>query len=383
MNLKYSKIIECIWRIYKDRKQIPLHEPSFFGNEKKYLNNVIDSGFVSSVGKYVNELEEKIEKINNSKKAIAVINGTSGLHTSLLLAGVNNGDDVITQALTFVATSNAIKYLNANPIYLDVDFDTMGLSPNSLSNFLNEYGDLRDDGCYNKISGNKISACLPMHTFGFMARIDMISKICKKWNIPVIEDSAEAFGSSYKGIKSGNFGLFSVFSFNGNKIITSGGGGIITTNKIKLGNIAKHVTTTAKKKHEWDYYHNMLGYNYRMPNVNAALALAQIENIDKLIESKSEVYKEYNYLLNKMGLRLKEIPNNTKWNYWLMSIEFENEKEKNLFLKYSNKEKIFSRPIWELMFRLPMYKNSFRDSQNNAISLQKRIVNLPSSARIS
>ena len=295
MNQKNHKIVEYIRSIYKDKKQIPLHEPSFFGNERKYLNSTIDSGFVSSVGEYVNKLEDKIQKINNSKKAIAVINGTSGLHTSLLLSGVKNGDDVITQALTFVATSNAIKYLNANPIYLDVDLDTMSLSPNSLSNFLNEYGDIRNDGCYNKISGNKISACLPMHTFGFMARIDEILKICKKWDIPVIEDSAEAFGSSFKGIKAGNFGLFSVFSFNGNKIITSGGGGIITTNKIKLGKLAKHVTTTAKKKHAWDYHHNMLGFNYRMPNINAALALAQIENIDKLIESKSEVYKEYNY----------------------------------------------------------------------------------------
>lgn len=379
---QFEDIINKIKILFESNKIIPLHEPVFFGNEKKYLLDAIESTYVSSAGEYVNEFENRISNLINVKKSISVINGTAALHMCLKLIGVKSGDEVITQALTFVATANAISYLNAKPVFIDVDIATMGLSPSALKYFLENNAEVRDDGTFNKKTGNKISACIVMHTFGFMCEMDEILKICNKWNIKIIEDSAEALGSKYKERFAGSIGDLSAFSLNGNKVITSGAGGLICTNSSQIGKKAKHLTTTAKVAHKWEFFHDEIGYNYRMPNINAALACAQLENLNKIIASKKILFEEYVNFFNKKGLELVAIPKNTTWNYWLMSLKFENKKDKSLFLNYSNKKMVLSRPIWQLMFKLPMFKDCLRDSQVNAEYLESRIVNIPSSARI-
>ena len=372
--------INFIRSIYNTKDSIHLHEPKFVGNERKYLLDAMDSTLVSQIGPYVDRFENDMSLVTGTKKAVAVVNGTCALQVALRLVGVQNNDEVLTQALTFVATANSISYLGANPVFIDVDLDTMGLSPKSLEEFLNQNAELRDDGSYNKKTGKRFSACLPMHTFGFMCRIDEIVEICNKWNIPVIEDAAEALGSQYKGQSSGSFGLLSAFSLNGNKIITSGGGGAIVTNNIDIGNQAKHLTTTAKIPHQWEYTHNEVGYNFRMPNLNAALACAQLEQLEIMKKSKKNIYNQYKSFLKDKGLKLVDIPENTDWNYWLMSILLDDKKDRDIFLEETNNKGINTRPIWTLMYHLPMYKNSQRDCQENAEYLEQRIVNLPSSA---
>jgi aminotransferase in exopolysaccharide biosynthesis len=376
-----KKTISFIREIYQSQGFIPLHEPRFVGNEKKYLLDTIDSTFVSSVGAYVDKFESMMQDISQTQKAIAVVNGTSGIQVALRLVGVKAGDEVLTQALTFVATANAIAYNGAKPVFLDVDLDTMGLSPNAIQNFLEEYGDLREDGCYNKKTGNKIAACLPMHTFGFPTRIDEIINICNTWKIPVVEDAAESLGSEYKGQPTGSFGEVGVFSFNGNKIVTSGGGGVIVTNDADLGIKAKYLTTTAKQPHPYEYVHDELGYNYRMPNLNAALACAQLEKLNWFLEKKRELAKKYEDFFEGEDAKFRtELPE-TKANYWLMCVELENRNERDLFLKETNDAKVMTRPIWELMFRLPMYQDCLKDEQLNAKFLVDRIVNIPSSVK--
>jgi aminotransferase in exopolysaccharide biosynthesis len=360
---------------------IPLHAPRFCGNEKKYLNETIDSTFVSSVGAFVDQFEVMMQQITQTQKAVAVVNGTAGIQVALRLVGVKAGDEVLTQALTFVATANAIAYNAAHPVFLDVDLDTMGLSPNAVSNFLEEYGELQKDGCYNKKTGNKISACLPMHTFGFPVKIDELIKVCDKWHIPVIEDAAESLGSEYKGKPTGSFGTMGVFSFNGNKIVTCGGGGAIVTNSVKLGEKAKYLTTTAKKPHPYEYYHDELGYNFRMPNLNAALACAQLENLNLFLEDKRKLAHEYENFFKDQDIKFRTEMPDTKANYWLMCVELENKKERDDFLKETNAANVMTRPIWQLMYRLPMYKNSLRDEQKNAEFLEDRIVNIPSNIK--
>ena len=360
---------------------IPLHIPHFNGNEKKYLENCIDSTYVSSVGPFVDKFEELMNTITQTKKTTAVVNGTAGLQVALRLVGVEKDTEVITQALTFVATANAIVYNSAHPVFLDVDIDTMGLSPKAVRIFLEEFGELRENGCYNKKTGRKIAACMPMHTFGFPVHLDELSKVCKDWGIPLIEDAAESLGSEYKGKPTGSFGEAGVFSFNGNKIVTSGGGGAIVTNNFKFGERAKFLTTTAKEPHSYEYVHNELGYNYRMPNVNAALACAQLEQLSGFLESKRNLAKEYQGFFKEKGMNFRTETKNTKANYWLMCVELENKKERDLFLEETNSAQVMTRPIWQLMFRLPMYKDCQKDEQVNALFLEERIVNIPSSVR--
>lgn len=373
--------ISFIKDLYGADAFIPLHAPNFNGNEKEYLLNTIDSTFVSSVGKYVDEFEEKMQRITAAAKAIAVVNGTAALQVALRLAGVQSGDEVITQALTFVATANAIAYNNATPIFLDVDIDTMGLSPKAVENFLEEYGELRENGCYNKKTGKKIAACVPMHTFGFPVHMDELIAVCEKWRIPIVEDAAESLGSEYKGKPTGSLGNLGVFSFNGNKIVTCGGGGAIVTNDLDLGTRAKYLTTTAKKPHPYEYVHDMLGYNYRMPNLNAALACAQLEQLEGFISQKRETALAYKSFFNGSGIKFRTETPDTKANYWLMCVELENKKERNLFLEETNANSVMTRPIWQLMFRLPMYEYCQKDAQENAMYLEERIVNIPSSVR--
>jgi len=380
--MQYKEFVNFVRKAYhKGDGFIPLHVPIFHGNEKKYLESCIDSTYVSSVGAYVDKFEGFIDTLTQTNKTTAVVNGTAALEIALRLVGVRNNDEVITQALTFVATANAVAYINAHPIFLDVDLDTMGLSPCAVETFLEEYGDLREDGCYNKKTGRRIAACMPMHTFGFPVHLDEMIKICNKWNIPIVEDAAESLGSVYKGKATGSFGKVGAFSFNGNKIVTCGGGGAIVTKDVKLGERAKYLTTTAKKPHPYEYVHDELGYNYRMPNLNAALACAQLEQLNIFLERKRELAKEYDIFFNTKGIKFRtEIPE-TKANYWLMCVELENKKERNLFLETTNKAGVMTRPIWQLMFRLPMYKHCQKDAQTNALFLEDRIVNIPSSVR--
>lgn len=376
---EFKNTISFIRDYYNTRDFIPLHEPRFRGNEKKYVIDAVDSTFVSSVGAYVDKFEEMMESISRTKKAVAVVNGTSGLQVALRLAGVNTGDEVITQALTFVATANAIAYNNASPVFLDVDLDTMGLSPIAVENFLEEYGEIRDGTCFNKKTNKKIAACLPMHTFGFPVKIDELLRVCEQWKIPIVEDAAKSLGSYYNNQPTGSFGEFGVFSFNGNKIVTSGGGGAIVTNNIALGEKAKYLTTTAKKPHTYEYVHDELGYNYRMPNLNAALACAQLENLDLFLDKKRELAGEYASFFEKTNISFRQEMPETKANYWLMAVELENRKERDLFLETTNEAKVMTRPIWQLMYKLPMYQNCFKDEQKNAEFLEDRIVNIPSS----
>ncbi|MEJ2905680.1 LegC family aminotransferase [Pedobacter panaciterrae] len=374
-------IISFIQNSYNTKEFIPLHEPRFRGNEKKYLLDTIDSTFVSSVGAYVDRFEDMMQVATGSQKAIAVVNGTAALQVALRLAGVESGDEVITQALTFVATANAIAYNGAIPVFVDVDLDTMGLSPIAVDAFLEEYAELRDDVCYNKTSGRKISACLPMHTFGFPVHLDKLITVCNKWNIPLVEDAAESLGSKYKGRSTGSFGKLGIFSFNGNKTITCGGGGAIVSNDLEIGKRAKHLTTTAKRPHPYEFYHDELGYNYRMPNLNASLACAQLEQLPLMLQSKRELADIYHDFFAEQGVNFRtELPD-TKANYWLMCVELENKVERDLFLKETNENKVMTRPIWQLMYRLPMYNHCQRDDQKNAEFLEERIVNIPSSVR--
>ena len=378
---KIKEAITFIQDIYKTKDFIPLHAPTFGGNEKKYLQETIDTTFVSSVGAYVDLFEKNISLISKTKKAVAVVNGTSGIQVALRLVGVKEGDEVITQALTFVATANAITYNGASPIFLDVDLDTMGLSSKAVSAFLEEFGDLREDGCFNKKTGKKISACLPMHTFGFPVHLDELKKTCDEWNIPIIEDAAESLGSEYKNKPTGSIGELGVFSFNGNKIVTCGGGGAIVTNNENLGIKGKYLTTTAKVPHAYEFFQDELGYNFRMPNLNAALACAQLEQLDLFIENKRNLALEYKSFFEKSGLKFRTETPNTKANYWLMCVELENLQERDLFLTETNHSNVMTRPIWQLMYRLPMYSHCQRDEQLNAQYLEERIVNIPSSVR--
>jgi aminotransferase in exopolysaccharide biosynthesis len=377
----FKDTIAFIREIYRTNEFIPLHAPTFGGNEKKYLLETIDSTFVSSVGSYVDQFEEMMKSITSTKKSVAVVNGTAGLQVALRLVGVRAGDEVITQALTFVATANAIAYNGASPIFLDVDLDTMGLSPEAVSQFLMEFGDLREEGCFNKKTGNRISACLPMHTFGFPVHMDELKAVCCAWNIPIVEDAAESLGSEYKNKPTGSIGELGVFSFNGNKIVTSGGGGAIVTNNENLGVKAKYLTTTAKVPHAYEFFHDELGFNFRMPNLNAALACAQLEQLNGFLDNKRSLATKYANYFDNSGLKFRTETPNTKANYWLMSLELENLKEREWFLSETNSLNVMTRPIWRLTYHLPMYRHCQRDEQLNAQFLEERIVNIPSSVR--
>jgi perosamine synthetase len=377
----FNTVISYIKAQYKTDCFIPLHVPRFGGNEKKYLLETIESTFVSSVGAYVDQFEVMMQSITQTNKSVAVVNGTAAIQVALRLVGVNSGDEVLTQALTFVATANSISYLNASPVFLDVDLDTMGLSSKAVAIFLEEFGDLREDGCYNKKTGKRISACLPMHTFGFPVHLEELIVVCKKWNIPVVEDAAESLGSQYKGKPTGSFGTLGAFSFNGNKIVTSGGGGAIVTNDFELGERAKYLTTTAKIPHPYEYVHDEMGYNFRMPNLNAALACAQLEQLDVFLENKRKLALEYKSFFSTIGINFRTETPDTKANYWLMCVQLENKAERDLFLSNTNANDVMTRPIWQLMYRLPMYENCQRDQQMNAEFLEERIVNIPSSVR--
>ena len=377
-----QKIVDFIKQTFNTDEFIPLHEPRFIGNEKKYLNDCIDSTFVSSVGKYVDIFEKEFAKIVGSKYAIATVNGTAALHISLLLAGVKRDDEVITQPLTFIATCNAISYIGAKPIFVDVDLDTMGLSPLSLHSFLEQNCEIKENQCINKTTGKIIKACIPMHTFGHPCGIEAIKDICDKWHITLVEDAAESLGSYYKEKHTGTFGKVGAFSFNGNKIITSGGGGVIVTDDEVLAKRAKHITTTAKIPHPYEYVHDEIGYNYRLPNLNAALLVAQLEQLDVFLKSKRGLAIKYKEFFSNHDIRFIEEPKDSKSNYWLQAVLLDDKTKRDEFLEFSNKNGVMTRPIWRLMNELEMFKDCQKTDLKNATYLEERVVNIPSSVRV-
>ncbi|EIM77236.1 DegT/DnrJ/EryC1/StrS aminotransferase [Nitritalea halalkaliphila LW7] len=380
--MEFKETINFFQDKFNSKDFIPLHAPVFNGNERAYVMDTLDSTFVSSVGAYVDKAEQMMAEISQTQKAVAVVNGTSGLQIAMQLAGVQRGDEVFTQALTFVATANAIHYTGAEPVFLDVDYDTMGLSPKAVSEFLEEFGEKRENSAYNKKTGRRIAACVPMHTFGFPVHLDALMAICSEWNIPIVEDAAESLGSYYKGKHTGSFGQLGVFSFNGNKIVTCGGGGMIVTQSEDLGKLGKHLTTTAKVPHPYEYVHDYVGYNFRMPNLNAALVCAQLEQLDTFVANKRTLAHDYAAFFSGQNIKFRTELEDTQANYWLMCVELENVEERNAFLKATNEAKTMTRPIWQLMYRLPMYQHCYRDAQKNAEFLEERIVNIPSSVRL-
>jgi len=378
----YQDVISFIQSSFETTEFVPLHEPRFVGNEKKYLNECIDSTFVSSVGKFVDKFEQDIVTYTGAKYAVATVNGTAALHVSLVLCGVACGDEVITQPLTFVATCNAISYCGAKPVFVDVDKDTLGMSPEALHIFLEENTVIKNGKCFNKTSRKFIKACVPMHTFGHPCRIDKIKAICKRYQIALVEDAAESLGSYYKGQHTGTFADIGAFSFNGNKIITSGGGGCIVTNNKALAEKAKYITTTAKVPHQWVFEHDMIAYNYRMPNLNAALLVAQMEQVSSFVKNKRALALEYASFFANQGIMFVREPENCQSNYWLNALILENKKQRDEFLAYTNAHGVMTRPIWKLMTELEMFKDTQAGCLENAEWLADRVVNIPSSVRL-
>lgn len=377
----YEKVISFIREQYQTDAFIPLHEPRFVGNEKKYLNDCIDSTFVSSVGAYVDKFEAMTTQYTGAGYAVATVNGTAALHIALLLADVKPGDEVITQPLTFIATCNAINYCDADPVFVDVDRHTLGLSPDKLEHFLNTSCEMHSEGCFNKLTGRRIAACVPMHTFGHPCRIGEIAEICEKFSIRLVEDAAESLGSTYKSRHAGTFGRISAVSFNGNKIITTGGGGMILCDDEALAKKAKHLTTTAKVPHKWEYVHDTVGYNYRLPNLNAALGCAQLESLDAFLTDKRELAEKYRDLFDEMGMAFITEPEHARSNYWLNAVVLENSEARNSFLDATNSAGVMTRPIWKLMNKLEMFKHCLCGDLNEAEWLEERVVNIPSGVR--
>ena len=358
---------------------IPLHRPVFEGNEREYLVDCIDSNFVSSVGAKVIEFENRVAEFTGSKYAIATVNGTAALHVAIQLAGVKPGDEVISQALTFIATCNAISYAGAEPVFIDVDLDTMGLSPTSLQRFLEESAEKSSNGTFNKLSGKRISAYVPMHTFGFPCRIKEIAKICADWDIALIEDAAESLGSYVASSHTGVFSSMATLSFNGNKVITTGGGGMIITDDSELAKRAKHITTTAKVPHPYEFVHNEIGYNYRMPNLNAALGCAQMERLDEFLSIKTKLADQWDAFFDHYDVKFFRAIDGNKANHWLNALVLDSKEDRDMFLQLTNDSEVMTRPIWKLMSQLPMFRDCQTDGLVNSLWLQDRVVNIPSS----
>lgn len=379
----FDDIVKFIRNLYGDSDFIPLHSPIFIGNERKYLNECIDSSFVSSVGKFVDKFEKITAEYTGARKAVVCVNGTNALHMAMLLTGVECGDEVITQSLTFIATCNAISYVGAYPVFIDVDRDTMGLSPDAMEVWLKENAEIRNKVCRNKKSGRRIKACIPMHTFGHPVHLDKLIEICNRYCLDLVEDAAESIGSRYRGQHVGTFGKIGVLSYNGNKTITTGGGGMMLFRDEKLGEFAKHLTTQAKVPNLSYFTHDHIGYNYRMPNINAALGCAQMEQLDAFIANKRETANQYKLFFKKYpDIEFFTEPENCMSNYWLNAIVLKDEKIQQDFLNYTNTQGVMTRPIWKLMNNLPMFKDCQQDELANTEWLAARVVNIPSSVRL-
>lgn len=382
-NMEYEKITDFIHQLFGTEETVPLHAPLFIGNEKKYLEECIDTTFVSSVGKFVDRFEADMAAYTGAKKAVVCVSGTNALHMALMLVGVERDDEVLTQALTFIATCNAVSYIGAHPVFIDVDRDTLGLSPRAVKDWLVKNAELRNGACYNKRTGRRVKACVPMHTFGHPVKIDELLTVCDEWHIELVEDAAESIGSLYKGRHTGTFGKVGAISFNGNKTITTGGGGMLLFQDEELGKLAKHLTTQAKVPHRWAFVHDHIGYNYRMPNINAALGCAQLENIERYVENKRETARIYaDFFKDMPDITFFTEPEDCRSNYWLNVVMLKDKAAQQEFLEYTNDHGVMTRPVWELMNRLEMFKRCETDGLENTRWLADRIVNIPSSVRL-
>lgn len=375
----FDDFIKLVREIYQTDDNIPLHEPVFQGNEKLYLLDVIDSTFVSSVGPYVDRFETAVTDFTGAKHAIAVVNGTAALHVALMLAGVETGSEVITQPLTFVATCNAIRYCGAEPVFVDIDHTNLGLSTKHLEQYLEKYAEIRDNIAWNKYTNRRIAACLPMHTMGHPVDLTSLTEICQTYHIPLVEDAAESLGSTWKQKHTGTYGILGALSFNGNKIITTGGGGMVLTDNNHIAQRAKHLTTTAKIKHPWKFHHDSVGYNYRMPNLNAAIGVAQLEKVHEILEIKREVSRKYENWCENNDVTFIQSPKYASSNKWLNSIVLDNKEQRDQFIKQTNNQGVMTRPLWEPMYLLPMYKKCHMGNLKHCNWAFERVVCIPSS----
>ena len=385
-NLDLQKIVNALNTVLADVKRpIALHEPCFSGNEWVYLKECLDTGWVSSVGKYVDKFEIMLAGVTGVKRAIAVNNGTAALHTCLKLVGVAQGDEVLIPALTFVATANAVVYCGAMPHFVDSEERSLGLDSKKLSDYLYDISEVRSDGCFNKKTGRRLKVVMPMHTFGHPVDLDPLVEVCRRYKLELVEDAAESLGSFYKGRHTGNWGKVSAVSFNGNKTITTGGGGAILTNDEKLGELARHLTTTARVPHKWNIQHDQVGFNYRLPNINAALGCAQLEQLSGFLKRKRDLSEKYRKaFLNIDGARIFTEPDFAKSNYWLNALLLDegfSDKRDDL-LEMTNNLGIMTRPAWTLMHKLPMFLDCPRMNLSGAESLEKRLINIPGSATL-
>ena len=374
-----KQLVPFIKDLYQTNDFIPLHAPIFAGNEKNYVYETIDSTFVSSVGKFVDSFEKKIESFTGTPKAVATVNGTAALHASLYMAGVRHGDIVITQALTFVATCNAVHHMGAEPAFVDVSPVSLGLCPKALSVFLDQNAVATDQGPIHKETKQRFQAVVPMHTFGHPVELDELIEVCREWKIALVEDAAESLGSFYRGQHTGTFGDFGAISFNGNKIITTGGGGMVLCKTLDSGKHTKHITTTAKVPHPYEFFHDEAGFNYRLPNLNAALGCAQMENLQSFIDNKRQLANTYFEFFTGTDFEFVTEPEYAKSNYWLNAVICPSHKEREKLLKQTNAEGVMTRPIWQLMHRLPMFKNAMAGNLSNSEIIETRLVNIPSS----
>lgn len=375
----FDSLIRFVREQYRSDDFIPLHAPVFPGREREYVLDTIESTFVSSVGAYVDRFERDMATYTGSPCPVASVNGTAALHIALKLAGVQSCELVITQPLTFVATCNAIAYCGAEPVFIDVDRHTLGLSPTALAEWLEEHAQVADDGlCRTKVDNRVIRACVPMHTFGHPVDLDGLVAVCARWNLVLVEDAAESLGSFYKGRHTGTFGALGTLSFNGNKIITTGGGGMILASA-ELGAHAKHLTTTAKQPHPYEFVHDEVGYNYRLPNLNAALGCAQLEQLEGFIINKRELAARYAEYLKGSDLQFVAEPADCRSNYWLNAVFCDSREHRDALLRATNDQGVMTRPIWTLMNHLPMFAHCRSGTLTNAEWLEARVVNLPSS----
>lgn len=378
----FSELIAFIRDTYRTNEPIALHAPLFKGNESQYVQETIDSSFVSSVGAFVDRFEQDIATYTGSVGAVAAVNGTAALHIALKLSGVKCGDLVITQALTFVATCNAISYCGAQPVLLDVDRETLGLSPKAVAAWLESEAYRDDEGLARHSQTNRvIRACVPMHTFGHPADIHGLLTVCQQWGICLVEDAAESLGSFYHGQHTGTFSVLSAVSFNGNKIMTTGGGGMILCQEADMSKQAKHITTTAKVPHPFEYVHDQVGYNYRLPNINAALGCAQLEQLPVFLADKRTLAASYQAYFAQSELTFVSEPIGCLSNYWLQAVICPDREARDQLLTETNQAKVMTRPIWQLMHRLPMYADCLRDDLSQAQWFEERVVNLPSGVR--
>ncbi|MDH4618258.1 LegC family aminotransferase [Brevibacillus sp. AY1] len=362
---------------------IALHEPSFKGNEWSYVKECLDTGWVSSVGKYVDRFEEMLREYTGVKRAVAVVNGTAALHICLKLVGVERGDEVLLPALTFIATANAVSYCEAVPHFVDSSHLTMGVDPFKLDAYLHDITVVKGGVCYNKETGRRIKAIVPMHTFGHPVDLDPLMEVCQRFRLELIEDAAESLGSFYKGCHTGNVGRVSALSFNGNKIMTTGGGGAILTNDEMLGRLAKHLTTTAKLPHKWEFNHDQIGYNYRMPNLNAALGCAQLEQLPDFLQEKRALARTYQKTFARIeGVTFFAEPDFAQSNYWLNAIQVSPKysRLRDEILQVTNERGLMTRPVWKLLCDLPMYANAPKMDLSVARELERTVINIPSSS---